>query len=143
MDQVHIYVTSRSQIDNDILGGLQNSFNGFGFLQQLDHTSYDLQLAAYAVAWNETHDTLVERTGILWLKASTRGEGKGESIQGKGWQLKQYGNIMSNFLMFKNYIEFFLIIYGFLQFYKFIIIYVFWHFVQISVLYYIPIFYYF
>lgn len=66
------------------------------------HTSYDLQLSAYAVAWNETHNTLIERTGILWLKASTRGEGKGDSIQGKGWQLKPIDGIATNFKMFQN-----------------------------------------
>ena len=66
------------------------------------HTSYDLQLAAYAQAWNETHNEKVERTGILWLKASTRGEGKGDSIQGKGWQLKVVDDIDKNFKMFQN-----------------------------------------
>jgi len=64
------------------------------------HTSYNLQLAAYAVAWNETHNDLIERTGILWLKASTRGEGKGDTIQGKGWQLKVVDGIASNMEMF-------------------------------------------
>ncbi len=66
------------------------------------HTSYDLQLAAYAVAWNETHNTLIERTGILWLKASTRGEGRKDAIQGKGWQLKPSDDIATNFEMFKK-----------------------------------------
>ena len=69
------------------------------------HTSYGLQLAAYAMAWNETHNQIIEDTGILWLKASTRGEGKGDVIQGKGWQLKQYGNIATNFKMFQNIYE--------------------------------------
>jgi len=69
------------------------------------HTSYDLQLSAYAVAWNETHNTLVERTGIIWLKAATRGEGKGDSIQGKGWQLKPIDGIATNFKMFQNIYE--------------------------------------
>jgi hypothetical protein len=64
------------------------------------HTSYDLQLASYAKAWNETHDIPVEETGILWLKASTRGEGKGDAIQGKGWQLKTIGELDRNFEMF-------------------------------------------
>ena len=69
------------------------------------HTSYGLQLAAYAMAWNETHSEPIQDTGILWLKAATRGEGKGDTIQGKGWQLKQYGNIAANFMMFKNIYE--------------------------------------
>jgi hypothetical protein len=66
------------------------------------HTSYDLQLAAYAQAWNETHNEKVTHTGILWVKANTRGEGKGDKIQGKGWELKVVSDIESNFKMFKN-----------------------------------------
>jgi hypothetical protein len=63
------------------------------------HTSYDLQLAAYAKAWNETHDEKIEETGILWLKAATRGPAK-DKIQGAGWQLKTISNIDINFEMF-------------------------------------------
>jgi hypothetical protein len=66
------------------------------------HTSYDLQLAAYATAWNETHSEKITQTGILWLKASTRGEGKGNKIQGKGWEVKFISDIENNFKMFKN-----------------------------------------
>jgi len=66
------------------------------------HTSYDLQLAAYATAWNETHDEKITHTGILWVKANTRGEGKGNKIQGKGWELKMISDIETNFKMFKN-----------------------------------------
>jgi hypothetical protein len=69
------------------------------------HTSYDLQLAAYATAWNETHDEKVTHTGILWVKANTRSEGKGDKIQGKGWELKMVNDIEKNFTMFKNIYE--------------------------------------
>jgi hypothetical protein len=71
------------------------------------HTSYDLQLAAYAQAWNETHnDEKVTHTGILWVKANTRGEGKGGKIQGKGWELRVcISEIEKNFNMFKKYIR--------------------------------------
>lgn len=71
------------------------------------HTSYDLQLAAYAMAWNETHNEPIEETGILWLKASTRTEGKKDKIQGKGWELKSISNIINNFKMFQNIYEIF------------------------------------
>jgi hypothetical protein len=71
------------------------------------HTSYDLQLAAYAMAWNETHNEPIEEIGILWLKASTRTEGKKDKIQGKGWELKSIGNIITNFKMFQNIYEIF------------------------------------
>jgi len=63
------------------------------------HTSYDLQLAAYAKAWNETHNEKIEETGILWLKAATRGPAK-DKVQGAGWQLKTISNIDTNFEMF-------------------------------------------
>ena len=81
----------------------------FGNLWLLDlktsnslHTSYDLQLSAYATAWNETHDEKITHTGILWVKANTRSEGKGGRIQGKGWELKMISDIEYNFKMFKN-----------------------------------------
>jgi hypothetical protein len=57
------------------------------------HTSYDLQLAAYAQAWNENFDTPIENTGIIWLKSSSRGADKsGKKIQGDGWALKSPHN---------------------------------------------------
>lgn len=66
------------------------------------HTSYNLQLAAYAQAWNETHNEKITRTGILWLKASTRKEAKPGDFQGKGWQIKVVDEIEKNFEMFKK-----------------------------------------
>ena len=69
------------------------------------HTSYDLQLAAYSKAWNETHTDKIEETGILWLKANTRSEGKKDKIQGKGWELKTISDIEANFKMFMNIYE--------------------------------------
>jgi hypothetical protein len=48
------------------------------------HTAMDLQLAAYAQAWNETFEEKIEKTGIIWLKSSKRKEGK---LQGKGWEI--------------------------------------------------------
>ena len=52
------------------------------------HTSHDLQLAAYAQAWNELYEEKIDQIGIIWLKSSKRGEDKsGKKIQGKGWEL--------------------------------------------------------
>ena len=52
------------------------------------HTSYNLQLAAYAQAWNELYEEKIDRVGILWLKSSKRGEDKkSKKIQGKGWEI--------------------------------------------------------
>lgn len=65
------------------------------------HSSYNLQLAAYAQAWNETHSEKIEDTGIIWLKASTRGSTK-DKVQGNGWQLKQIGEIDKHFSMFNK-----------------------------------------
>ncbi len=54
------------------------------------HETYDLQLACYRKAWSELYDRPIDRTGILWLKANTRGSDKsGKKIQGAGWQLKE------------------------------------------------------
>jgi len=64
------------------------------------HTEHNLQLSAYATAWNETHNEPVEEAGILWLKSTVRTEGKGDKIQGKGWELKSTGDIQNNFEMF-------------------------------------------
>jgi hypothetical protein len=52
------------------------------------HTSYDLQLAAYATCWNENNDQKIKNTGVIWLKSSKRGDDKkGKNIQGKGWEI--------------------------------------------------------
>lgn len=63
------------------------------------HTTHELQLGAYASAWNETHDVKITRTGILWLKAATRTE---KELQGKGWQVKIVDNIEKNLEIFNN-----------------------------------------
>jgi len=68
------------------------------------HTAYNLQLAAYVKAWNETHNDPIEEAGILWLKAATRGAAK-DKVQGAGWQLKNIGDINDNFKMFRHVYE--------------------------------------
>lgn len=57
------------------------------------HDTHELQIATYAVMYNEQNpEAPIHRTGILWLKALTRGaDSKGKAIQGKGWQLKEFG----------------------------------------------------
>ena len=60
-----------------------------------DH--YELQLIAY---WNlyrtlrkiPDHQALNIRLGVLWLSAKTRTDGKGDAVQGKGWQLVEVSN---------------------------------------------------
>ena len=56
------------------------------------HKTHELQLAAYAVAWNKLNPQYtIQRTGILWLKSQTRGEDKkGKTIQGEHWILKEF-----------------------------------------------------
>ena len=56
------------------------------------HKTHELQLAAYATMWNvKNPDYHIDRVGILWLKAATRGEDKqGKKYQGAGWQLKEF-----------------------------------------------------
>jgi hypothetical protein len=51
------------------------------------HTTHELQLAAYRVLWNKLRpDYKVMKSGILHLKASTRGAMK-DKMQGKGWKM--------------------------------------------------------
>lgn len=55
------------------------------------NNSYELQVAAYRKLWDGLSDDKIQRSGIFWFKALTRGEDKaGKSIQGEGWQLKEY-----------------------------------------------------
>lgn len=68
------------------------------------YETYDLQTACYAKMWNEAYpDKPIEKTGILWLKAHTRGYDKtNKRIQGEKWQLVECGDIESNFFVFQN-----------------------------------------
>ena len=67
------------------------------------HRSYDLQLAAYAKAWEEMFGQKIERTGILWLKSSKRSASKKDGVyQGNGWEIKEAHNIDDNFELFKT-----------------------------------------
>lgn len=43
MDQIHIYIGSKSVFDTKILSGLQQSFNAYGFLKNLDKAFYDFK----------------------------------------------------------------------------------------------------
>lgn len=84
------------------LGGtidLMCNLNGKRWLLDFKSSNYlwkehELQIAAYATMVNENIDNgslsmpKIERTGILHLKADTRGvDKKGKSMQGKGWRV--------------------------------------------------------
>jgi len=70
------------------------------------HTTHELQLSAYAELWNDTHPDKIERTGILWLKASTKTtkiDLERCIFQGNGWQLKTFDRHYSDaFKIFKH-----------------------------------------
>lgn len=69
------------------------------------HKTHELQIAAYAIAWNELNPNYtIDNTAILWLKSSTRGEDKkGDKIQGEGWQLKTFNrHYKEAFELFKH-----------------------------------------
>jgi hypothetical protein len=52
------------------------------------HNQYFLQGAAYIKLHNEAFpEDQIDEFAILWLNAKTRGEGKGDAIQGLNWQL--------------------------------------------------------
>ena len=66
------------------------------------HKSYDLQLASYAKALEESKGIKIQRTGIIWLKASTRSASNKKGVyQGKGWQIKTIDEIDKNFELFQ------------------------------------------
>jgi hypothetical protein len=66
------------------------------------HKSYDLQLASYAKALEESKGIKIDRTGIIWLKAHSRGPSKQKNkIQGKGWKLIEVDDIDKNFELFQ------------------------------------------
>jgi len=70
------------------------------------HKSFDLQLASYAKALGESKGIKIDRTGIIWLKAHSRGPSKQKNvIQGKGWKLLQIDDIDKNFELFKMIYE--------------------------------------
>lgn len=56
------------------------------------YDSHSIQIAAYKVMWDEINPEYpVQRTGILHLRADTRGADKtGKKIQGKGWRLHEF-----------------------------------------------------
>lgn len=62
------------------------------------NNSYELQVAAYRKLWNGLQpDLQIQRAGIFWFKADTRGEDKkGLTIQGEGWKLMEYSNDWKN-----------------------------------------------
>jgi len=67
------------------------------------HKTMDMQLAAYVKAIEETKDIKIDRTGILWFKSAKRGPSKKEGeFQGKGWELKDVGEIDYNFDLFQT-----------------------------------------
>lgn len=65
------------------------------------HKTYDLQLSAYAKAYEECFNVPIHRTGILWLKSSKR-KLSDKKMQGKGWEIYESDRtIDENFNIFK------------------------------------------
>ena len=66
------------------------------------HKTFELQLAAYAKALWENKGIKIDRMGVIWLKASTRGPSNKKGVmQGKGWQIKTVDDIEENFELFE------------------------------------------
>jgi len=74
------------------------------------HTSYNLQLSAYAKAWNDTYpQEKIDGVGVLWLKSSKRKKNK-ENFNGEGWEIVfPDKSIDEYFTMFKNIYEIYLL----------------------------------
>lgn len=66
------------------------------------HQTYWLQLAAYRELLRANANIEVDMVGVLWLNAKTRTEGKGDQIQGKGWQLITKANTDDDWDLFKH-----------------------------------------
>lgn len=66
------------------------------------YPSYWLQLAAYNELLKEGGGK-VDQVGILWLNAKTRTNGKGNVIQGYGWQLvtRSMSDVAKDWQLFK------------------------------------------
>jgi len=74
------------------------------------HRAYNLQLSAYAKAIEEVKGIKIDRTGIIWLKASTRSASKKKGVyQGKGWQIKTIDEIDYNFDLFQTIYKLYLL----------------------------------
>lgn|SRR5512133_737536 len=79
-------------------------------LWYIDHKSgslYDsaeMQLAAGAILWNECFpENPIKNTALLHLEAATRGRDKtGKQMQGRGWALKEIGEIEENWIDFAH-----------------------------------------
>lgn len=71
------------------------------------HNSYELQVAAYRKLWNGLEpERQIQRSGIFWFKSAKRGEDKaGKSIQGEGWELKEYDGDWENSLLLFNAVK--------------------------------------
>lgn len=53
-------------------------------------TTYEIQAAFYAQAWEECYGIKPNRVGILWLKSKSRGPDKqGKTLKGKGWYMHE------------------------------------------------------
>jgi len=55
------------------------------------YDSHGLQLVAYAMMWNDTHEEKVQRIGVMHLKSHTKGKDRtAKKIQGEGWKLHEF-----------------------------------------------------
>lgn len=71
MDSVHIFITSKTQVDNKVLGGLQDAFSGLGFMQGVNNALMNLQDFFHAGQDNSIEKSLVvgkDFPNWLWLQ---------------------------------------------------------------------------
>ena len=65
------------------------------------HDTYWMQLAAYREML-VNNGTEVDAVAILWLNAKTKTNGKGDAIQGKGWQMVTRTDTASDLELFRT-----------------------------------------
>lgn len=69
LDQVHIYIGSKSSYDTKILSGLQNSFNAYGFLSNLNNSARDFKQSFDTLFKPSSNaDFMMEKSAIVGSK---------------------------------------------------------------------------
>ena len=69
------------------------------------YPSHHIQAAKYANMYVNETGLRINKAGILWLNAKTRGPGRGGLIQGAGWQLIEVEDRPGKLKMFENVFE--------------------------------------
>ena len=65
MDIVHFYISSKSNFDNKLLGGLQGFFNGYGFVQSMNSSELDIKNLGSLIGFGESNSSAMEKAAYV------------------------------------------------------------------------------